>query len=878
MEITTEIPASGVSTDIYVTEVPKNVSIGSSIDIGNEVFTLLNTYSEKNILRVKRGDNSLTHNSGTAVTFKNYTFDIEKSIPYFDSKKNEKVYFNPVESIGIGTTPGKSTDINFNIGEESVKINVLSQSIFIKNHPFKNNQKIKFNNGGNSGIQVRVSPSSSNFILPADLYIIKKSKDTIGIKTSLGGEQLYFSTNGDNSSEYFIETTFDEEKATVEKHKATVSISTYHGLESGDIIDLKVKPSLSVGIGTSTKVNVAYNTKIESLVIEPVQIETSDIDVSENEITILNHNFKTGDKVLYENSSYVETYVPVDNYNYFVYVKDRNTVKLCETLFDTQTNPPKTIGITSIGDSSQKISLINPQIKVVKNNDLVFDLSDNSLSGYNFKVFYDKTFLNDFVSTGSTNSFIAIESGTPGNPEAKFTIKYDESLPEKIYYSLEKSGYISTADTNVNNYSEILYIDSSYNNTYSVFGIGSSQSSEFNINLKQLPENLTYSNSDCEVLSYSTSSKNATGSVSKIKIKSKGNNYDKLPIFKGTDTENGNGLSVITRSSSIGNVLESKVIDTKYEYSSDKTLRPSALISSIVALTDSNIVGFVSVTDGGSNFVKVPNLIVVDRKNRQEINNGLIKPILSGSSIKSVEISVPPKGISDVGGEIFSVNNTNGVSIKKVTYNSVTQTFDCVLTTPINGFSINPFSVNDEVFIEGIQKENSSGDGFNSKDYGYEFFVVSDYSLAADSSGADVVTIKSKSSNPGTPKTIQDSTGVLVNKKNYPIFTVGLTQSNFEIGEKIILNGANTDIIVSDYENSNSIKLFGTDNININDKIFGVTTGNLATIKKLESFAGNYTVSPATRVNEGWINRTGFLSEDYQVLPITITIKTFHML
>lgn len=868
--ITTEITETigGVYTDIYVTNIPNNVSSGSNINIGGETLSILNLYPKKNILRVKReiSNVGIVHTVGTAVTFENYVFDIEKSIPYFDSNKNVKVYFNPKESVGLGTIPGKSTDIQFNLGEELIKLSVPAQSIFLENHPFKNNQKVNFERGINDNIQVRNTPTSVNFNLPPDLYIVNKSKDTIGLKTSLSSTEVYFSTDGEDSAEYLIESVFDEKTAKVTKNKSTVSISTYHGLKSGDIINLNINPSLSVGIGTSTKVKVLYNDYIENIIIEPIKISTSSINTSLNEITISNHIFKTGDKVIYENPSYISPNVPINNTSYFVYVKDSNTIKLCETIVDVYNNPPKEIDITSSGNSNQKISLINPQIKVVKNNNLVFDLSDNTLSGYKFKVFYDKEFLSDFVSTGSTNSFVISESGTPGSLGAEFTINYNSDLPQKIYYSLEKSGYISTSDTTIENYSEILYSDSSYNKSYSVFGIGSTESSSFIINLRNKPERLSYNSSECDRLEYTTTSKNAKGPVNQVKIISKGSNYNKLPIFKEIDSEEGNGFSLLPESSSIGNVLSSRVIDTNYEYSSDKTLKPMALISPIVSLIGSNVVDFISVTDGGSNFINAPDLVTINKDDRKEITNGLLRAVISGSSISRIDTEVPVKGISDFGAEVFTVNNTNGVSVQKVSYDSNTQTFDCTITTPFGGFGELPFAEDDEVFIEGIQKQGSSGDGFNSKDYGYKFFTVTNYGLSADPSGSDIVTIKSLSSNPGIAKTIQDSSGVLINKKNYPSFLVKTRASDFQIGENLLLNDEESNLEIFDYESSNIIKVFGSDVIKSNDKITGKVSGNVATIKDIQLFDGSYTISATNRVDEGWFTRSGFLNEDYQVL------------
>ena len=44
--------------------------------------------------------------------------------------------------------------------------------------------------------------------------------------------------------------------------------------------------------------------------------------------------------------------------------------------------------------------------------------------------------------------------------------------------------------------------------------------------------------------------------------------------------------------------------------------------------------------------------------------------------------------------------------------------------TPVLGFSVPPFSVNEEIFVEGLQKHGDTGTGFNSTDNGFKFFKI----------------------------------------------------------------------------------------------------------------------------------------------------------
>ena len=108
------------------------------------------------------------------------------------------------------------------------------------------------------------------------------------------------------------------------------------------------------------------------------------------------------------------------------------------------------------------MALINPQIECVRNNNLVFDISNSTLDGYNFKIYHDNEFRNEFVSTGSTSPFSVSNDGS------LLTIGYGNSLPSVLYYNVEKSGFISTADKDVKNYSSIVLVDSLYNESYNI--------------------------------------------------------------------------------------------------------------------------------------------------------------------------------------------------------------------------------------------------------------------------------------------------------------------------------------------------------------------------------------------------------------------------
>ena len=865
--LTTEITSSGAATtEIYVSQIPPNVSVGSSVEIGNETLEVLNIYPDKNIFRVKRGNSGIAHTTGTAVSFKSKIFTIDQNLDYFESKVNDRIYFNPQESVGFGTTAGIGYDVSYSFGQEVIVGSIPTQRISIKEHSLQTNQKLTYSRNSNSTISISTSPTGTPFNLPTTVYAVNKSPSTIGIKTSLTSDEVFFISGGEDKDNYYFDTNYTEELGKIEKITSTVSISTSysHGLVGGDSITMDVKPNLSVGIGTSTVVNILHNSEIDNILVNPIGFNSTGINTITNEITIENHGLKTGDRVYYESD---EVSSGLNIGKYFIYKVDTNNFKLSNTLVDINQNPPVVVSFASTGGSSQTISPINPRIESIKNNNLVFDLTDSSLSGYEFKLYYDQNFNNEFISTGSTETFSTNSVGTIGiSTDASFTINYSSGLPERLYYSLEKSGYISSSDKNVSNFSEILFVDSTYNQTYNVFGVGSTT---FQISLQEVPEKFEYISSECDNLEYTTTSTSSSGPVNRVKIISGGSEYKKLPLLSGVDTVDGENLFVSLNSNTIGKIKETKLINENFTYSSDMTLRPHAFVSPRIKLKDSNIVGIVTIISGGSGYTSPPKVVVVNNNTRNVLNSGSIIPIIIGNSITNLIVDVFPKGISDQSAELFTINNSNGISIKEVESSSI-GIFTCSLTTPLSGFSTDVFTVGEEVFVEGIQKFGTTGDGFNSSDYGYKFFEVTKYDNALYTAGITddkvTVSISGLGTNTGIAKTIQDSFGTIISKTNYPTFSIISSPSEFEVGEKLLSNGVERDLEIIGYDNSGFLKVSGSYDLSPNEVITGKSTGNIATIESLTNYDGIFDIKFSNRISEGWRNETGKLSEDFQVL------------
>ena len=463
------------------------------------------------------------------------------------------------------------------------------------------------------------------FNLPSTLYAVKKTKDTIGLKTTKTSDDIFFISGGGDHNDFLLEKQEDfQVTGTVQKITASIQTEFNHGLTDDDHIDLIVKPGLTTGIGSTTYTKLKVID--DYLIANPLTISSAGINTSTNRITANSHGLITGDRILYYGTN-----LPggITQREYYVVVIDEDTIQIANTLKETQ-GTPNVVDITSTGSGNWTINPINPQLRPFRNNDLVFDMGDPTLSGYNLKFYYDGNFFNEFVGSGtslgfevvgvSTQATVGIGSTIPlaSNPfHPTVTLKYSETSPDVIHYNLFAPTGISTNDGTVVNGSEVKFVDSSYTGGYNITGIGST---EFSINLRFTPESLKYSKSDCDVIEYTTNSKSAYGGISSVRIANPGLNYKKLP---GISSIAGNGLnaSIIPEAVEVNKLVSMTIPDDVYGYPSDNTLKPDAFIPRVLSIDSFATVDRVLVTFGGKFYINAPALVLFDKGTGEVVDN-----------------------------------------------------------------------------------------------------------------------------------------------------------------------------------------------------------------------------------------------------------------
>ena len=875
---------SGIVTDIYVANIPENISVGSSIGIGTEKLLVLNTFNENNVLRVRRGLSSGIHTVSTQVSLIPNFFNIPLRTEVFDSSVNDQVYFNPHESVGVGTVVGLGSTATSTIGDLISVVSTPTRSIRLPNHPFKTNQRVTLSRP-NAGYALTVSKDDgvTTFNLPAvglttEVYVIRKSKDYIGIVTQVGlttsSDGLSFvgdTTVGSSSFEYLFESNLNQVTGKLQRIDAVVSVSTAHGLVDSDVINLTINPNQSVGIGTSTSIDLRFDSNTHNLLVNPIDFTTS--SVKTNQIDLTNHHLETGDKIFYNGAA-----TGLSTGSYYVYKIDDNSIRLGETYVDVTSNPANTLSITSgTGGSNQSISLINPPIPILRDNNLVFGVGHTSLLGYDLNFYYDKDYKNEFVSVGNTTNLQVSGVGTVGvTSTATVTLSYSPNNPLNLFYNIKKSGFISTSDTDVINYNKIHYLDSDYHGEYSIFDVppivGASYTS-FSISLPKVPEKLSYNSSETSVLKYSTKSPRAKGPVDKVSIDFSGVGYDSLPSFVSIASTQGTNASLLPGSTNINRVDDIRILNPGFEYSSDPTLKPEAFVSPVISIVNSNTISNIEIIDGGKNYTSIPDLIIVNPITGQKDESGaVIGANLTSSSLSGVEIIVEPKGLESVTHEIFAINNDNGSTVSKLEYNPSTGIATCTLVTPVLGFTTAPFSVNEEIYVEGLQKFEETGTGFNSDDNGFKFFKVS---AVSNTNPATVeFDLSSITTNPGVAKTIQNSYGIIVSRNDYPKFKVTQKISKFSVGEKLLAFVGTSYVPVELKVTKSTNELIkieelvpGAFNLTSGQLIKGFVSGNVATINSILKNSGRFEISYSLRQDQGWNDDIGKLSQDYQVTP-----------
>jgi hypothetical protein len=261
-----------------------------------------------------------------------------------------------------------------------------------------------------------------------------------------------------------------------------------------------------------------------------IQNSFSSIDINENLINVQNHNYENGQKLIHTSLSPASGLE--DQKIYYAIVYDQNRIKLSDSYYGATATPRQVVNITS--SSSGTLSKVNPKIDVLRNNQIIFDLSDSSLSqkfsgigrieSFNLEFYTDKNFSNSYFPINQDGTSKIVKFGNIGiDSTAKIYFTIDDEFPSEIYYKLSPKTSLLVkneiiVDTEVNEYNKIKFNESSLNKEQKITGI---TSNTFSFQTEKISESLQYLQNDGD-FSYYTNSENEKGTIKEVEITSGG--------------------------------------------------------------------------------------------------------------------------------------------------------------------------------------------------------------------------------------------------------------------------------------------------------------------------------------------------------------------
>ena len=174
-------------------------------------------------------------------------------------------------------------------------------------------------------------------------------------------------------------------------------------------------------------------------------LATAGVSTEQNTITIIDHGFTTGDKVILDSNpapSGLE-----DQKIYYVSKFSKDKFKLCETKYESEKFQPNFVPINVARKGN--ILPINPPINAFVGNTVVFDLSDSSLSSLNaslalysafdMNLYRDSNYSDRFEGSLTNNTFEVKKSGKVGiDANANLTLVVNDNIPKNLCYHFYK--------------------------------------------------------------------------------------------------------------------------------------------------------------------------------------------------------------------------------------------------------------------------------------------------------------------------------------------------------------------------------------------------------------------------------------------------------
>jgi hypothetical protein len=838
--------------------------------INDEIIKVLKIDKLSSRIKVERNQFSTTGintheiNSFLVENSRKISFEMGISTSY-NFKLNKQFYFNPVESLGIGTN-GNYTLSFSNPGLGKTILTIPSKTLYIENHELESGDSLFYSRNTGTSISVSFNGIASTSLTEnQELYVTKINNDLIGLSTQRSGvgstdKILYFTGIGDGINHRLI-TNYDNTLiGSISKNTVIVSTSSSHRLNSGDLVNVNVSSDVE------NNYKIFYNEYNRRFCTNKRLV--TNVDVLRNIIYSENHKFKQGEKVIYVATS------PIGGLQsekiYYIIPITKDTFKIAETYHIATQEIFKNINLTSSG--SGYFYSISPSIQIIKDQPIVFDLSDESLSfvygGITYPAF-DLKFYNNKELSDEYFTYDLIKEGIVGiDSTAKYTLK-TKDIPNNLYYTLKSiNNTISPQvkkelylDINESDLFELKKINSLYSGEHSVVSISSTT---FSYNIDEYPEVNQYLPNTTK-LSYSTSSLNYSGPVNSIKISNYNTSTNQIPGVKNIFTVDGSGIILELKSENIGKIQKIQKLNIGFDYNLDYTIRPKTNLPKIIRLEKLYTIDKIDVINKVSGYTYSPDLLLVGENTETVYSNAKLEYDLNENKVIIVENI---NNIRDSDLKIVTVNNDNGFDIDEIIYNDDTKIVTVRLKTEFNDIEDYPFNIGEKVFIENVPVLPATGiKGYNSTNYNYIPFEILQTTPRIGGVGATFTYSLDGLIGIGmTPGTIDNlyTNGFAVPEKYLPTFKVNIKNNDFLIGEAVEFSSGAIGEVIDWNSKNNIIKIISDLDANKDEIIYGKSSNVYSVISDVYSPVGYIDIDSNSIVRKGWNNSIGFLNDNLQ--------------
>ena len=344
-------------------------------------------------------------------------------------------------------------------------------------------------------------------------------------------------------------------------------------------------------------------------------------------------------------------------------------------------------------------------------------------------------------------------------------------------------------------------------------------------------------------------------SVTSIGIEAAGIQYQSAPVIN-IEQKTGTGASILLKSSDLGKILKISGDNITYNYSHDRTLKPSLNTTYNLQLIRTQVIDYIDVVNGGSNFVSTPEIVLTGGQG----SLFALKPIIENEVIQAVTVENQGRGFTSAPTVTAKVSHSfvglQSSSTLNFPYNAKIPSGTQVTLIETTGQFPEPLATNTVYYAIAATTANGLADN--------------QIRLASSLANANTETFINFTSAPVGDISTGQTAFTLETTDLGDVINAYMKPATFSIGERIY-QGASTSSFtaygfVKNWDASGrvvSVEIIEGE-FKIGEPVFGEETAAFGQIHTFTRADAVFDVSPISISASGWERTTGFLDLNEQ--------------